>query len=297
MPFHLDQLQQSFGKSGIRHLALGCNLLLLGWIAWVVTQSILTWQQPDTDTQTTGLSEGQIERTPETRNSARYNIASWHLFGQPSAQPAEISPAKTNAPETRLNLELNGVYLEDQPENSRAIIAEKGKQQEHYQVGDQLPGNAVLDEIHEEYVLLLRNGRYERLALTEKRTSASSGSSAVARTAPRRPTSKVQKPITSLPGEAQSLSTLLKLYPVVHNGVFQGMTISGGSGEGRRLLKTANVKLKRRDVVTAINGIEIESAEVGKTLLDNYTATERLELIIKRGDKRIPVTIEPDTSN
>jgi general secretion pathway protein C len=297
MPFHLDQLRQSLGETGIRRLALGCNLLLLGWIAWMVAQSILTWQQPETDTQTAGLPEERVARTAETRNSARHDIASWHLFGQPSDQHAEVSPAKINAPETRLNLELNGVYLGDSPEHSRAIIAEKGKQQEHYQAGDQLPGNAVLDEIHAEHVLLKRNGRYERLALTEKRTTASSGINRSARHAPKRAADKPGKPQTHLPSEVQSISKLLSLHPVMSDGVFKGMTVRGINSKGRRLLKAANVKIKQNDVVTAINGIEIESAEAGKTLLDNYTTTERLELIIKRGRKRIPVTIDPDASN
>jgi general secretion pathway protein C len=297
MPFQLHQLQQSLGEKGIRRLALGCNLLLLGWIAWMIAQHIPGWQQADTDTQITGLPAKQIAQTPEPRNSEQYNIASWHLFGKPSAQPAMVTPEKTNAPETRLNLELNGVYLEDQPENSRAIIAEKGKQQEHYQPGDNLPGNAVLDEIHAGHVLLLRNGRYERLALTEKSTTASSGINRSARQAPKRAAETPGKPQTHLPSEVQSISKLLSLHPVMSDDVFKGMTIRGVGSEGRRLLKAANVKLKQHDVVTTVNGIEIESAEAGKALLDNYTATERLELVIKRGRERIPVTIDPGAAN
>ena len=77
---------------------------------------------------------------------------------------------------------------------------------------------------------------------------------------------------------------------------FKGMTIRGISSKGRSLLGTANVKLKQNDVVTAVNGIEILSAEAGKTLLDNYTTAERLELIIKRGRERIPVIIDPDAA-
>ena len=296
MSFQLHQLQQSLGETGIRRLALGCNLLLLGWIAWMVAQHIPGWQQSDTDAQMTGLPAKQIAQTPEPRNSAQHNIASWHLFGKPSAQPASVTPEKTNAPETRLNLELNGVYLEDQPENSRAIIAEKGKQQEHYQPGDNLPGNAVLDEIHADHVLLLRNGRYERLALTEKRTTTSSGPAA-ARSAPRRPASKARTPSPATPDGIQSISKLLSLHPVMSDDVFKGMTVRGVNSKGRRLLKTASDKIRQNDVVTAINGIEIESAEAGKTLLDNYTTTERLELIIKRGRERIPVTIDPEASN
>lgn len=297
MPFQLDHLQQSLGGAGVRRLAMVCNLLLLGWIAWMIAQPILAWLQPDTDTQTAGLPEQQIARTPEADESERYNIANWHLFGKPAAQPARISPAKANAPETRLNLELNGVYLDDQPEYSRAIISEKGKQQQHYRSGDQLPGNAVLDEIHEGHVLLLRNGRYERLALAENHTNTLPGITRASRPAAGRPDGNTRNLSTELPTAAIPVYKLLNLQPVLSDDVFKGMYIRAISNEGRRLLKTANVELKQNDIVTSVNGVEITSAEAGKTLLDNYTITERLELIVKRGDQTIPVIIDPDAGN
>jgi general secretion pathway protein C len=296
MPLRLDNLQQSFGETGIRRLALACNLMLLGWIGWLIAEPVLDWLERDTDKQIVAPPEKQPARTVEPRNKEQYEIASWHLFGVPAAQSAKVSPAKTNAPETRLNLELNGVYLDDQPEYSRAIISEKGKQQAHYKTGDKLPGNAVLDEIHAGHVLLLSNDRYERLPLIEDRTSASSGSNTTSRSAPRQVSGKPRKPQTRPPSEHQPISKLLSLHPVMSDDAFKGMTIRGISSKGRSLLGTANVKLKQNDVVTAVNGIEILSAEAGKTLLDNYTTAERLELIIKRGRERIPVIIDPDAA-
>ena len=297
MPFRFDQLQQSLGGTGVRRLAMACNILLLGWIAWTVAQPFLGWQRQDTDTQTAALPETQIAGIPETGERERYDITSWHLFGVPSAKPADIAPEKLNAPETRLNLELNGVYLDDQPGNSRAIISEKGKQQEHYQVGDQLPGNAVLDEIHAGHVLLERNGRYERLALTEKFNTGSNGLIMGSSPASRQSSSRTQQPSTGLPGKDQSSPNLLRLRPLVRDGVFQGMAISAGSAEGRHLLEKANVKILNSDVVTTINGIEIHDAEAGMALLEDYTEPERLELIIRRGDETIPVIIDPDAGN
>jgi general secretion pathway protein C len=295
MPIELNQLQQALGESGIRRLALVCNLLLLAWIAWTVAQPIVNWQQADTDMSTAGPPEKQIAWTPETSAREQYDIANWHLFGVLSAQPAQVSPAKANAPETRLNLELTGVYLEDEPGKSRAIIAEKGKQQEHYQVGDRLPGNALLDEIHTGHVLLERNGRYERLALSEQRATGSNGFIGVASPAPRF-NIRGNSP-QAQPSDSQTTPRLLKLRPVVRDGAFQGMNISAGSDEGRNLLGKANVKLMPRDVIIAINGIEIRSAEAGMALLEDYTEPERLELMIKRGDETIPVIIDPDAVN
>jgi type II secretory pathway component PulC len=72
------------------------------------------------------------------------------------------------------------------------------------------------------------------------------------------------------------------------------MSIRGGNSEGQRLLNNTNVKLKPGDVVIAINGMEIRSAEAGMAMLEDYLEPERLELMIRRDDKTIPVIIDPD---
>jgi general secretion pathway protein C len=298
MPLRLNQLQQSLGETGIRRLALTCNVLLLGWIAWMVAQHIIAWQQPDADAAQAGKQQkSPIARIPETPGAEQYNIAGWHLFGVPSTQHEKPAQAKTNVPETRLNLELNGIYRDDLPGNSRAIISEKGKQQEHYRVGEKLPGNAVLDEIHEEYVLLLRNGRYERLALTEDTGNSLKGNRTATNPALRQLGRQLAKPATRPRRAKQSTSTLLRLRPVVREGLFVGMSIRGGNSEGQRLLDNTNVKLEPGDVVIAINGMEIRSAEAGMAMLEDYNEPERLELMIKRDDKTIPVIIDPAAGN
>ena len=86
MPLQLDQLQQSLGETGLRRLAMFCNLLLLGWIAWLIAQPVLDWQQPATDTQSTGTVKQQPARIADSQNGEQHDIASWHLFGKPAAQ-------------------------------------------------------------------------------------------------------------------------------------------------------------------------------------------------------------------
>lgn len=294
MPFRIDQLKPYPGANGIRLLALGCNALLLVWIGWMITQAVTDWQAAGSNAPTAAQPDRKIARIPETPRREQYNIASWQLFGAPStAVEKAAAPEKINAPETRLNLELNGVYLGERPQDSRAIIAEKGRQQEHYRVGDSLPGNTTLDEIHANHVLLLRSGRYERLALTDTRTTASAGISTATKTPKRRLGGQPREPN---PAEAVPVSKLLSLIPVEADGNFLGMTVQAIGSEGKRLLQTADVKLKQFDVVTSVNGVEILSAEAGKALLDNYSSTERLELVIKRGRESFTVTLDPALS-
>lgn len=293
MQFRLDQLQQSIGGKGVRRIALGCNILLAGWIAWTLTQAVTGLRETNSGPQPADATDRKPAQSGETRRPEQYNIAGWHLFGEPSLQSAQPEPEKTNAPETRLNLELNGIYLGDQAADSRAIIAEKGKTQAHFRSGDQLPGNAVLDEIHADHVLLLRNGRYERLALPENPGGDAGMGFVVSSTSPVQAARRAA--ILARPrAAAQSLPTLLNLRPVVRDGQFRGMAIRAGSSEGQRLLDNTNVKLEPGDVVIAINGMEIRSAEAGMAMLEDYTEPERLELTIMRDDDIIPVIIAPE---
>ena len=91
-------------------------------------------------------------------------MQSWQLFGKAGAVVKK--PAKeTAAPlvDTALPLVLEGVFVSKVPEESSAIIAEKGKAGLYYKVADRLPRNAVLDSVHDDHVVINRNGRLEAL--------------------------------------------------------------------------------------------------------------------------------------
>ncbi len=99
------------------------------------------------------------------RNAApSYNIASLNLFGdvaeQQTAQPVD-------APETKLNLELQGVFTSELPERASAIVAQTGKDGTLYFPGDRLPGNAILSAIFDDHILLKRGNGFESLKFSD----------------------------------------------------------------------------------------------------------------------------------
>ncbi len=93
------------------------------------------------------------------------DLAALNLFGNPTVAPTVLPTAET-APETRLKITLIGVFVADRNQDSVAIIG-SGRSEETYKVGDSLPGNATLVEVHPTYVLLKRAGGHERLSFEE----------------------------------------------------------------------------------------------------------------------------------
>jgi general secretion pathway protein C len=92
-------------------------------------------------------------------------IAARHLFGM----PAQTAGAR-QAPPSRANLVLGGIWHLTRGEGGYALIGEKGGRQRPYRPGDQLPGGAELVGIHADRVLIRRDGRSETLLLPQGAT-------------------------------------------------------------------------------------------------------------------------------
>ena len=136
-------------------------------IATSYTLSRLTWLlAPGGDQQAIQAPDQPV--SPRQANDAQpmqqvSRITDAHLFGV--YQSAASEPARTDAPETRLNLTLKGVLAATPATNASAIIATgKNGPEDIYSVGDKV-SSATVKEIHADRVILERNGRYETLRL------------------------------------------------------------------------------------------------------------------------------------
>ena len=90
------------------------------------------------------------------------SVANLNIFGE--VQRDNLPAPTRDAPTTSLNLELQGVFNAEIAEDSTAIIANRGKPGELYQIGERLPGNATLKEVFDDHVLIKRGARIEKLA-------------------------------------------------------------------------------------------------------------------------------------
>ncbi|GAB4354287.1 MAG: hypothetical protein Kow0073_10860 [Immundisolibacter sp.] len=100
---------------------------------------------------------------PAPRSVDVPSIIAQHLFGVPVTQTA--------APPTSAALSLGGIWFEPDG-NAFALIGAPGQAQRPYRVGERLPGDIELRQVHPQYVLLRRDGRDETLALPRRAADA-----------------------------------------------------------------------------------------------------------------------------
>lgn len=247
----------------------------------------------------TGKGDGSPQRAP--------NITQWNLFGveRKASKPAPIVEVEVKAPETKLRLELKGVYVADQAEYSSAIIADKGKS-ERYRIGDKLPGGVSLHQVFYDRVLLARGSRLETLRFSEK--SLKGGKAA-----------KKSKRVRSNPGRSSSSGSLLNQ---MRSGAVQnprevvdklsensGQVLSSminevgledlaqtGEGQGFRVGAKAPkdvlsaVGLRKGDVVHSVNGLPLGDIQNDPNLMEEILNSGKAKIEIQRGKRRFVVT-------
>ena len=92
-----------------------------------------------------------------------------NLFGKPITQMSAQAQLVAKAAETRLPLELRAVFESSESSISAAIIGQRGQNAKLFTVGDSVPGNAILEGVVGDKVLLRRAGKLEFLPFPESK--------------------------------------------------------------------------------------------------------------------------------
>src|SRR5690606_20874256 len=121
--------------------------------------SVLYFLSPPATAPVTPVAQGPAATAPSADLNA---ILAANLFGT-AEQTAEEEVRDEPAVVTTLPLELLAVWVAEDADRSVATIAQRGRQGENYQVGDEVPGNATLVEVHPNHVVLRRAGVREAL--------------------------------------------------------------------------------------------------------------------------------------
>ncbi len=252
---------------------------------------------------------------PSRPDKPTVNLESLNLFG---TVRKTATPSVIDAPATRLNLELQGVFLSDDKASSTAIVAEKNKTGELFHIGDRLPGNAVLAAVLEDHILIRRGGRMEKLMFTDSKLRSSAKRQAGTETAPPASSTRLQqirerlarrqqsggrsRQVTAPPGSSlrnyidsnrdrinsnpAELLSEIGMAPVAE-GEARGYRISSGVSQASLM----QAGLQQGDIILSVNGKPVGDIASDAALIDQTLQSKRVRVEVQRGKRRFFLTV------
>lgn len=221
----------------------------------------------------------QTQQVKSKTNSKASALSSYQLFGKAGAKKVEKRETKT-APKTTLRLMLKGVFTGDQGGGSGAIIEEIGRSTEYYRIGQTVPGNATLEEVYSDRVLLRRNGRLETLSFDEK-APAGTSIAKVDRPSVRRRGGNAQ--VTS---PEQFLDVATKRLEEDPENALKSVGLASNEGGGYvyqgRNPMLAGLNLQKGDVIMSVNGHTLGDVQKDKALMKSLYEQGSLEVEVVR---------------
>lgn len=279
----------------------------LASVTWQMIPSVPTVAPPALIDATKSVQTSPIS---SNMNAVFNQIPNWHLFGtvqknipKPVVQ-APVVPQE--APDTTLRLTLKGVVASGDMMDAWAIIADRMGNEDSYGIESNLPDGAVLKEIYADRIILEHNGRLETLRLPKDDMTGAGVSSAVSNRSSRRQAStrntgrstqisrsssnvnRVSSAGTAvlkdyrdkLLTDPQSVMNTVRAEPYRQAGKLKGYRIFPGRDKG--LFGTLG--LEPGDVVTSVNGIELDSPLKGLEVMQSITdATEVNVDVLRNG--------------
>ena len=270
-----------------RRLVWVFNILLVIWIASLV--ATLTWDllAPSEPPEPEAVVTAPVPVPPNPDRQLINQLPGWHLMGVVAKGSAPVkTSAPVDAPETKLKLVLRGVYSSDDQDKGHAIIADPRGKEEQYSIGDMLPGNAELSEVHADKVILKRGGRYETLRLpTDNKpgNTASRGNTALRqRTSARSASSPGERLRTvreNLRKRPRDLYNLVRATPKKDG---EGKTIGYELGPGRDPELFQQVGLQKGDVAIQINDIKLDNPANSARALKSAQSGDTVSVTVLR---------------
>ncbi len=266
--------------AGSTQLVTAVNITLVLLLAY--SAAVLSWRMvPAVESEAPPVVQQRVTQQQAVA-SGSWNIARWSLFGK-EQQVTAAAIVQQEIPKTKLKLTLRGVYVSEQ--GGGAIIAEANGQEQFYPVNGKLSGGVTLKEVHETNVILMRNGALETLELPNE--SMGIGQPATSSTRNRAVGNRAGSALNlkqyreELMREPQRLTDAIRMNPKSDRGRFIGYEVS--PGRDRALFD--RVGLMSGDIVTAVNGIQLDTPAKGLNVLRSLQTANSVRLDIKRNGR------------
>ncbi len=222
-----------------------------------------------------GMTVVQVTEQHQVAGLNQATVASWSLFGVPKKV---ASPSGEDAPETRLNLTLLGVFAQTDSKMAGAIIQANSRDSKLYHPGDELPGRATLYKVYPDKVLLKRMGVVEALSFENNKLGGSV-----------KATKKVVPPPSSSVQQQRSMVINQLALAPVKPGYASGYKVTKGIAP---TIQNA-VGLKPGDVILSVNGLPIGTGQADQAAIQSFYDRGKASVRIKRGGSQITLVYPP----
>ena len=268
----------------------------------IQTLAELTWQifTPEQNTISNSNQKQVSQVKTAVANTSLKNVAAYHLFGD-AKKPVVVQQKVIDAPETRLRIDLKGVFASTKPEQALAIISTSKGQDKMYRIGDKVTAGALLHAVYADRVILKRNGQLETLRLPKSKvdskafyeTPSAKKAANNSRKTPGLPVVQVNSSQTqrlrdireTLLSDPAKIWQQVRINPVMKNGQVHGYTMAHNDP---KLMQELNIKSS--DVITAVNGQPLNDPSTLYGLMNQLSDQQSLELSIERNGQ--PQTIQ-----
>jgi general secretion pathway protein C len=273
-----------------RWLPAAVDVVLAVLIARLLAQ--LVWALVPTPAAAAWQPAPVVAAAPNPADRVDLNrIAAAHLFGL--YNPAPVKPDIAKAPDTTLNLTLLGILANSKNKAaSRALIA-NGSDEKPYSVNDAISAGVTLYAIFPDRVVLSRNGQLETLRLDKDQPNSDAAPLAVATDAgdgAAQSLAQIRAQMLANPAKAQDYIRIQPAPNATGNGQM-GYRIF--PGRDRAVFTAAG--LRPGDVVTAVNGVQLDDPSKSLQLLSDLSQASSVTLTVQRGGdtQTINVNLSP----
>lgn len=289
------------GQRWIERGALLASLLLVVAIIWFCVRIALAlWPRGDAAANVTAA------RLPEANaNGPTVSVSRWHLFGNAGAGAANLRAL----PASTLALALRGTVADRDPTIGVAVIG-NGQNERAYRVGDEIDTGVSLVEVYPDHVVISRDGTRESLILPREAAGAAQPGPifdlSAANTSARKPATTTTAPSTepapytppqlangavdwekSLEQVRNNPAQFTQLAaPVIQDGKLIGLRVRGLDPA-----TMTKLGLEAGDLVTAVNGIAVDSPQRAAEILASVQNAASVRVTVQRNGQPVDVTV------
>ena len=303
--FEFPKALREHGSNLVQFAPRIVSLALVAVIAWLLAETTLALLAPSNSTA--GARTEASVRVRDPGGLAKAGL----LFGEwaPESQSQAALDTEQLA-ETKLPLSLIGVFVSGDKLDSGAIIASGQGAGKHYEVGERIPGNAILESVQVNSVMIRRGAQLERLSFP-KDTSGNALLSESTDAPPDRrkdiPSPAEQEPglaaISPAASDTSDIDDRIEKYrTLAHEDPHEALNLLGlkpFASDGTQGYRVASIPdnewvqqsgLQDGDILLSVNGQRVGNPDIDRLEIDNLITEGQVRLEIQRGERRFYVS-------